>query len=151
MLYIILLFILILCWTINPFLKKIVMKKLNAYEFFLYNNLVILVFLILYLIGLKLVNNKNEIQLKKIYELNKKEYIVLLSGGLVSLIGAMMFLYLIKMDDITKIVSFSQSLTIILSIIVGYMFFSEKIFFKDLVGILLIVGGITLIKYKGIN
>ena len=96
MIYIILLFILILCWTINPFLKKIVMKKLNAYEFFLYNNLIILAFLLIYMAGLKLVNKKNDIQLKKIYNLNKKEYIVLISGGLLSLIGAMMFLYLIK-------------------------------------------------------
>ena len=148
MIYIILLFVLILCWTINPFLKKIVMKKLNAYEFFLYNNLIILAFLLIYMAGLKLVNKKNDIQLKKIYNLNKKESLVLISGGLLSLIGAMMFLYLIKMEDITKVVSFSQSLTIILSIMIGYLFFSEKLYPKDIVGILLIVSGITMIKYK---
>jgi drug/metabolite transporter (DMT)-like permease len=98
--------------------------------------------------GLKLVNKKDNIQLKKIYNLNKKESLVLISGGLISLIGAMMFLYLIKMEDITKVVSFSQSLTIILSIMIGYLFFSEKLYPKDILGILLIVSGITMIKYK---
>lgn len=149
MIYIVLLFFLILCWTINPFLKKIMMNKFNALEFFLFNNIFIMLFLILYLFGLKLVNNKStSIEIKKIYELTTKEYITLIGGALLSVVGALLFLYLIKMDDITKLVSLSQSLTIILSIIIGYTFFSESMKTKDILGILLIVAGITVLKYK---
>ena len=65
-----------------------------------------------------------------------------------SIVSAVLFLYLIKMDDISKVVSLSQSLTIILSIIIGYMFFAETLKPKDVIGILLMVAGITILKYK---
>ena len=148
MIYIILLFILVLCWTINPFFKKIVMNKLNPYEFFLINNILIMVFLFIYLVGLHYVNKQQNIEIKKIVELNSKELVSLLIGAIISIASGFMFLHLIKMDNITNIVSMSQSLTIIFSLIIGYMFFSETINPKDIFGIILIVFGITVIKYK---
>ncbi len=148
MIFIVLLFLLILCWTINPFLKKIVMKKLNTYEFFLFNNVFIFLFLLIYLLGLKIANKKNNIEIKKIIDLNRKELIALLIGAFVSLVGAILFLFLIKMDNVTTIMSLSQSLSIIASLLVGFMFFSEHIKPKDIFGILLIVFGVTIIKYK---
>lgn len=148
MIYIILLFILVLCWTINPFFKKIVMNKLNPYEFFLINNILIMVFLFIYLLGLHYVNKQQNIEIKKIVELNSKELVSLLIGAIISIASGFMFLHLIKMDNITNIVSMSQSLTIIFSLIIGYMFFSETINPKDIFGIILIVFGITVIKYK---
>ena len=148
MIFIILLFLLILCWAINPFLKKIVMKKLNTYEFFLMNNIFIFLFLLIFLLGLKVVNKKNNIEIKKLINLDRKEFIALIVGALVSLIGAILFLFLIKMDNVTTIISMSQSLSIIASLLVGFMFFSEHIKPKDIFGILLIVFGVTIIKYK---
>lgn len=148
MIFIVLLFLLILCWAINPFLKKIVMKKLNTYEFFLMNNIFIFLFLLLFLMGLKVVNKKNNIEIKKLIDLDKKEFMALIIGALVSLLGAILFLFLIKMDNVTTIVSMSQSLSIIASLLVGFMFFSEHIKPKDIFGILLIVFGVTIIKYK---
>ena len=148
MIFIILLFLLILCWAINPFLKKIVMKKLNTYEFFLMNNIFIFLFLLIFLLGLKVVNKKNNIEIKKLINLDRKEFIALIIGALVSLIGAILFLFLIKMDNVTTIISMSQSLSIIASLLVGFMFFSEHIKPKDIFGILLIVFGVTIIKYK---
>ena len=148
MLFLILLFLLILCWAINPFLKKIVMKKLNTYEFFLFNNIFIFLFLLIYLIGLRIVNKKNNIEIKKIIDLDKTEFIALFIGAFISLLGAVLFLLLIKMDNVTTIVSMSQSLSIIASLLVGFMFFSEHINHKDIFGIFLIVFGVTIIKYK---
>ena len=49
--YIILL-IVVLCWTINPFLKKVVSKKMNAEEFMLLNHFIISSIMIIYLIYL---------------------------------------------------------------------------------------------------
>ncbi len=148
MLFIVLLFLLILCWAINPFLKKIVMKKLNTYEFFLFNNIFIFLFLLIYLIGLRITNQKNNVEIKKIIDLDKKEFIALIIGALVSLFGAILFLFLIKMDNVTTVISMSQSLSIIASLLIGFMFFSEHIKPKDIFGIFLIVFGVTIIKYK---
>lgn len=148
MIYIVLLFILVLCWTTNPFFKKIVMNKLNPYEFFLINNILVMVFLFIYLMGLQYVNKQKNIEIKKMVELNSKELSSLLFGAIISLASGFMFLHLIKMDNITKLISISQSLTIICSLIIGYMFFSESINPKDIFGILLIVFGVTVIKYK---
>tara|TARA_E500000178_G_scaffold147081_1_gene146743 strand:+ start:2746 stop:3120 length:375 start_codon:yes stop_codon:yes gene_type:complete len=124
------------------------MKKLNTYEFFLFNNVFIFLFLLIYLLGLKIANKKNNIEIKKIIDLNRKELIALLIGAFVSLVGAILFLFLIKMDNVTTIMSLSQSLSIIASLLVGFMFFSEHIKPKDIFGILLIVFGVTIIKYK---
>ena len=148
MIFIVLLFLLILCWAVNPFLKKIVMKKLNTYEFFLFNNIFIFLFLLMYLMGLRIANQKNSIQIKKIIDLDTKEFIALITGAMISLIGAILFLFLIKMDNVTTIISMSQSLSIIASLLVGFMFFSEHIKPKDIFGIFLIVFGVTIIKYK---
>jgi len=127
------------------------MNKLNPYEFFLINNIFVMVFLFIYLVGLQYVNKQKNIEIKKMVELNSKELASLLFGAIISLASGFMFLHLIKMDNITSIVSMSQSLTIIFSLIIGYMFFSESINPKDIFGILLIVFGITVIKYKNKN
>lgn len=147
MIYLLLL-ILVFCWTLNPFFKKILMKKMNPYEYFFINNLTIFTFLSIYLISLKVAYNNNNVSLSTFKTLSKTDLLVLFIGSALSILATFMFLYLIRLENISTLIPHTQSLIMILTMVIGYLFFKENIFKKDIVGIMLIVSGITLIKYK---
>jgi uncharacterized membrane protein len=148
MIYILLLVLLIVCWTLNPFLKKVMTQTFTSHEFLMVNNIVMLLLLSIYYMATRFSKKLPDIELGKLLTLTPYQYTVLVGGSLMSLVSALVFLMLIKMEDISKLVSISQSITIIASIAVGCMFFNEKLSIKEVVGIMLMVAGITIIKYK---
>ena len=54
-------FVIVLCWTLNPFIKKQVMKKMDPNEYLIMNHSVVTIILVFYLV----------------YLLKKKKYIQL--------------------------------------------------------------------------
>ena len=125
MLYIVLI-LLILCWTFNPFIKKILMKKLNPYEYMLLNGSIIFLVMmatIIYIISF----DKKKINFSAYKTLNSCDYVVLLFGAITSIMASLLLLYLIKMKDISYILPHTQSIVITLTMVIGYIFFDEHV------------------------
>ena len=139
--------IVVLCWTLNPFIKKIVLKgkKLNVDEYFIVNHLVVTLILGVYFFYL-FKNKKCSPNCFK--KLNKYDYIYIILGAITSILGARLLFSLIKKEDISYVVSNIQPMVIGLSFVIGYIFFSENITITRLIGASLIVLGLVFINKK---
>ena len=147
MLYI-LLILLILCWTFNPFIKKILMKKLNPYEYMLLNGCIIFVVMMATIIYI-LLFDKKKINFAAYKTLNYCDYAVFLLGAITSIMASLLLLYLIKMKDLSYILPHTQSIVITLTMVIGYIFFGEHVNLRMMAGVGLIIGGITMINING--
>ena len=146
MLYVYLIF-LIICWTINPFLKKILLKKLNPYEYLMIHNTVIACVILLLVLYFTFINT-TKINYSSYKLLTIGDMGILLFGSLSTILASLMFLYIIKLRDISYILPHIQSIIIALTMLVGYTLFSEKMTPKMIMGVGLIIGGITIINIE---
>ena len=140
------LLILILLWTINPFIKKKILGNLSSEDYFFINHIIVTVFVIIYFFYKKMLK-KNEISennlIQKTLNLSKKDKFFIIIGGIVTLISARLLPFIISLKyDISRIISNVQPLIIILSAILGYIFFDEKINKKRCLGIFIICLGL---------
>ena len=142
--YVILL-IIILCWTIKPFLQKIVAKKLNANELMIVNHFVISSIMITYLMYLLYLGKFDSKCIKK---LDRTDIIYLLFGALTTVIASLSLLKLLREHDASFIIPSIQPMVIVLTIIIGYFVFKEKVNIIKIVGILSIVLGLLLLNYS---
>jgi len=147
MIYIIL-GIIIFIWTINPFFKKILLRKLNKYEYLFYSS--ILIFLTA-LFGCLLLKNsiKNfKLDINSIKKLTKLELVYLVITSMGSVIASVLLLYLITKKDVSYIIPHIQALVIMLTAFIGCLLFNENINIYGSIGIILIVMGLILMNVK---
>ena len=136
----------VLCWTFNPFIKKKILKTttLKVDEYFVINHFVITILLIGYFIYLY---KKKECSPECIKQLTRYDCFYILLGSITSILGARLLLYLIKTNDISFMVAHIQPLVILLSFLIGYLFFMEKMnMYRIFGGVLVIIGIILLNK-----
>lgn len=140
----------ILCWTFNPFIKKIVMKKghVNTDEYFVLNHLVITVILIIYFIYLF---NTRKCSTKCIKSLDRYDVVYILLGALTSILGARLLLSIINYTDVSYMVAHVQPIVIALTFIIGYIFFSEQVTIYKLIGVSLVILGILFLNKKSLT
>ena len=113
-------------------------------EYFVINHFVITVLLIGYFIYLY---QKRECSPNCIKQLTRYDCLYILLGSITSILGARILLYLIKTNDISFMVAHIQPLVILLTFLIGYLFFMEKMsMYRILGGVLVIVGLILLNK-----
>lgn len=141
------LLILIICWTLNPFLKKMILKKLNSYEYMILSNSCIFIITILYFLYLVFIDKK-KIDFNSYKKLEKPDICILTLGTISSVMATLLLLHLIKMKDISYILPHTQSLVIVLTLLIGSLFFSENVNFDMAFGVLLIIFGITIINFS---
>ena len=139
--------LIVLCWTANPFIKKKVLKskKLNSDEYFIINHIIVSLILIVYFYSL--FKNK-KCSLLCLSKLDKYDYLYISMGSLTSILAARLLLSLIKNKEITFLIANIQPLIIVLTFLVGYMFFSEHVSLFKIIGISLIILGLILINIK---
>lgn len=135
--------IIVLCWTFNPFLKKTVMKKLTASEYFVVNHFVITVFVLFYFFYLF---NNGKCDINCLMNLEKKEVMYLILGAVTTILATVMLLYLINLKDVSYVIAHIQPVVIALTVVVGYMFFSENITKTKIFGISLVILGLVLMN-----
>ena len=140
----------VLCWTFNPFIKKIIMKKgkMNTDEYFVLNHLIVTIILIFYFVFLFKNRKCNTDCLKS---LNKYDYMYILLGAITSILGARLLLSIIQHNDVSFMVAHIQPLVISLTFIIGYLFFSEKITTYKIIGVSLVILGIIFLNKKTIT
>ena len=139
----ILLLIVVLCWTINPFLKKIVAKKMNAEELMLLNHFIISSFMIIYLIYLV---SKGKVSHKCIQKLDREDMVYLILASISTILGSLLLIRLLQKHDTSFIIPNLQPMVIILTIIIGYFIYHESLNIKKVLGIITIVGGLLLLN-----
>ena len=139
--------IIVLCWTLNPFIKKIVLKskKLNTDEYFIINHIFVSIILGLYFYSLF---KKKKCSLLCLSKLDKYDYLYIFMGALTSILGARLLISIIKKEEITYLIAHIQPMIIALSFLIGYMFFSEHITPIKIIGISLIILGLILLNRK---
>ena len=146
----ILLIVVILCWTINPFLKKHIGKKMNPEENMMINHIVISIFLWIYFIYL--IRNGN-ISNNCIRKLDKKDITCLLGSSISTIIASFLLTYLLTNHDASDIIPNLQPIVILCTIFVGYFVFNETINVYKICGTLTIVFGLFIFNKgkKSIN
>jgi uncharacterized membrane protein len=140
----------IICWTFNPFIKKIVLKKghINIDEYFVINHFIVTAILIVYFIFLF---NNRRCRSDCINSLDRYDVMYILLGAITSILGARLLLSIISYSDVSYMVAHIQPLVIALIFIIGYIFFSETITVYKLIGVSLIILGILFLNKKSLT
>ena len=140
-----LLLVIVMCWTANPFLKKVVSKKFKPNEFMLINHFVISSMMLSYLAYL--VYNK-EFSFNCMQKLDKKDFMYLVVGSVTTILGSLFLIKLLSEYEASYIIPHLQPIVIILTILMGYFLFNEEVNRNKIMGIMLILFGLFLINYK---
>ena len=92
--------IIVLCWTANPFIKKIVLKnkKLNTDEYFILNHIFVSIILAIYFYSLF---KEKKCSLYCLSKLDKYDYLYIFMGAITSILGARLLISIIKTEEIT--------------------------------------------------
>lgn len=143
-------FLVVLCWTFNPFIKKVIMKKgkLNTDEYFVINHFVVTSILVLYFFYLF---NTRKCNTNCIKSLDKYDVFYIVLGAITSILGARLLLSIIQQNDISFMVAHIQPIVISLTFIIGYIFFSETLTTYKILGIGLVILGILFLNKKNIK
>ena len=136
--------LLILCFTINPFIKKYASKNVTSYEYTFIYQIFIVVFIILYSIYLLQTKSCDLACYKK---MSLKELLWTILAVITGMFGSTLLLYLIKMDDVSYLIPNAQGIVILLGSLIGYFIFNEAFDNYKIFGILLIFFGILSINY----
>tara|TARA_B100001094_G_C18164278_1_gene791118 strand:+ start:602 stop:1045 length:444 start_codon:yes stop_codon:yes gene_type:complete len=140
-----LLFIIVICWTINPYFKKKGASKLSSEEFMFFNHFLCSILIIIYFLYL-FYNNKCNINCIK--KIDNKELVYSIFGAFITVISSLLLIKLLKENDASYIISQIQPLVILLTIIVGYLIFHEALNKNKLIGGLIIILGLIIINKK---
>ena len=137
------LFLLVLCWSINPFCKKKASVNINSYDYLIINfliNCVIFVIIWLYLLSSK------RTHLHIFNKLSSVELIWAIWGSILTMISAFLLIILIKNYEVSHILPQVNPCVILLTFFIGIMLFNEQFDYKKMLGILLIIGGLIFIN-----
>ncbi len=143
------LLLIIICWSINPFVKKKITKSLNSIEYNYANNMCILCMILMVIFYLNFIQTKSEtVSINFFNKLNKNQIGLLVLSAFLTLLPSFLFITVLKEMDVSFVVSFTQSLTIVSSTIIGVLVMNETFNLKIGLGIASIVVGIGLLTNK---
>lgn len=128
-------------WGIRPYFEKEVLKHIQPIEYLSLRSLLLILIAIIVLWRMK--------TFSKMKKFNRKTWIYLFVGLIMSTIGFFIFLNLIQRAMPSFIISILNPLTIIVTVLVGMWFFHQKVNVWMWVGIGLVIAGIVLIGIKG--
>ena len=138
-----LLVILVLCWTLNPFMKKKASLNLSSDEYLIFNHTLCSILLVIYLIYLI---KYKKCSVKCLNKLTNKEMIFSVFGAITSILSSLVLINLVQNNDISFIIPQIQPIVIVFTVLCGYLFFEENINYTTIVGILMITSGLYIIN-----
>lgn len=142
----ILLALLSIGWTLNPFFKKRAIGKLNSYQYLVTNSVIVSSFIIIFF-SYRIITGQDSIN-HIINTINKTQFIWMLSGAIITLLTSLFLIILIKEHNVSYIIPHIQPLVIVLTILFGYFLFKETINRNQIIGIILVILGLIVINYK---
>ena len=96
----------------------------------------------------KFILKKNNLRKSVLKKMNKKTIFLFIFCGVNAVLASCLFVYLLRSKDVSYIVPHTSSLLIICTLIIGYLFYEEEITKKKIIGIILIILGLTCINLK---
>ena len=136
----------VICWVLTPFLRKIVLTTANSLDFFICTQAIVLFYIILTFLFLNF-RNPNNYNFKSILNLNKRQIIMLFLASLGTYFSSIALIWLLKYNEATQIMPQLQPMVIILTILAGIFIFKEKVNFMEGVGIFFIIIGVIMVNY----
>ena len=135
--------IIVLCWTFNPFIKKVLLNKIGKPEYMVLNHIFITLFILIYFLYMF---SKNKCDLSCIKSLSKKDISLLSLGAITSILGTLMLLHLVSKSEVSYAIAHIQPIVISLTLIIGYLVFNETLSILKVFGITLIVLGLIILN-----
>ena len=140
-----LLILLIISWTLNPFIKKKVTKFLSPLEYLFVNTFAIsFITLLIFFYNLRY----NNISSKCLKKLDNSCIFWILFGVLITISSSYILSMLLSKYDAGYIIPHVQPLVIVFTVLIGALIFNEKINFYNILGILCVVCGLLLLNIK---
>ena len=140
-----LLIILVLIFSLNPFMKKKASKNLTSNEYLLVNHVLLTIVVILYALYLFYNKSCDPNCYKK---MTPKQMLWASIAAVTSIIGALVFITLIQREEISFILPNIQPIVLIIAALVGYLIFNEDMSYEKIIGIVLVIVGALLINHS---
>lgn len=140
--------IIIIFWSINPFLKKKITNKLSSIEYAFGSNILIITLLTLYILYNNNYTNNSNLRFDFYNKLNYKELILLVVSVFCTLIPSILFIKTLRVMDVSYVNALTNSMSIVLASAIGIYFFNEEFNRNVFLGILSILFGIGLLSNK---
>lgn len=141
----ILILLIILCWTLNPFIKRRLSPKFQTSDYLIYNHSIVTILIFIYFVYL-LWNNK--CNFKCLSELNTNDLVFSLFGAITTVMSSIILINLLKEYQASHIIPNIQPAVIVLTMLLGYFIFKEDITKSKIYGSILIVLGLFVFNYK---
>tara|TARA_X000000950_G_C13864958_1_gene640321 strand:- start:1468 stop:1914 length:447 start_codon:yes stop_codon:yes gene_type:complete len=141
----ILLTLLVICWTLNPFLKKMMGSRLPANENMIFNHSLCTIIIVIYTIYL-LINQKCDIS--KIQSLNKKDIMLGIVTSVITVASSLLLIKILQENEASQVMPQIQPSVLLLTLIIGYFIFNEKMTKNKIMGAGLITIGLFIINKK---
>jgi len=139
-----LIILLVLCFTINPFIKKYASKNVSSYEYIFIYQIFIVAFIFVYSIYLL---QTNCCQINCYKKMSNKEMLWTVLAVISGMFGSIIMLNLVKRTDVSYLIPNIQGIVILLGALIGYFIFKESFNKFKIIGIILIFLGILSINY----
>lgn len=136
-----LILLIIICWTLNPFLKKHAAKKISSNDYLVFNHILCTIIVFFYFVYL-IINKKCDINCVKY--LTNKDIIYSIFGALTSVLASILLIELLKKNDATEIIPNIQPLVLILTLLIGKFVFNETLTYNKIIGTIVLILGIYL-------
>lgn len=141
----VLLILLVLCWTVNPFMKKQVASKMSSSEYMIFNHCLCSLIIIIYL--LYLLKTKN-FSINSIKLLSKKDIGISIAAAITTVMATIFLISLLKNNDASYVIPHVQPVVIVFTMLLGYFVYNENITFTKGLGTVMIVAGLFLMNSK---
>ncbi len=143
------LIIIIFCWTISPFVKKIISSKIGTDEFIIIQTTIFSVIAYSYYLYIHKYKRKLDFSPLKKFTIN--DYALLLFITITSILSVIIFIRLINMTEVSYLIPQVQCIIIALTFIIGYLVFNESFSITKGLGIFFIIIGILLMNMRKKN
>ena len=141
------LIILVLSWTISPFIKKMVSQKMGIDEYLLVSTTVFFIFIWLYYLY-RYIFLKKTLNFGVLKNFKIDDYAFLLFVVLNSVLSVIIFIKVVNMTEVSYLIPQVQCIIIALTFIIGYLIFNESFSIKKGLGIFFIILGILFDNMK---
>ena len=138
--------LLILGWTIIPFLKKFPLEKITPISFLLFNHVTVGLLLAFYLLYLFLTGKFTNTVVSQYNNLSSGEMIFIVIISMIGLITGISWISLIKNNYVSYVIPHIQPIIIMLTIVLSYFLFKEPINRYHIAGSVLVISGLVLIN-----
>lgn len=144
-----LLSLLALGWTLNPFFKKKAIGDLNSYQYLFINSMIVSIFIVLLFLH-RILNGTDTFSFIT-NQINKNQFLWMICGAIITFATSLLLIILIQQHNVSYIIPHIQPLVIVLTILFGFFLFKEDIDRNQVIGIILVIMGLIVINYKKIK